>query len=152
MTGTATTMGAYIRGLDAFPATVRASIEDGLPGLFVEGSGNRLKCASACAARSKCRDSPCRSAGAFALSWSHLWFSTAFRPRSTSPWQWQFSRPQGKSRQSTARSGSFRHARPRKPSIGQARCLLRIEAGRRGGAPPRNSCRSRKASSRLRLL
>lgn len=51
MTGTATTMGAYIRGLDAFPATVRASIEDGLPGLFVEGSGNptemreRVRCA-----------------------------------------------------------------------------------------------------------
>lgn len=51
MTGTATTTGAYISGLDAFPATVRASIEDGLPGLFVEGSGNptemreRVRCA-----------------------------------------------------------------------------------------------------------
>lgn len=51
MTETATTMGAYIRGLDAFPATVRASIEDGLPGLFIEGAGNpiemreRVRCA-----------------------------------------------------------------------------------------------------------
>lgn len=50
-TATATTMGAYIRGLDAFPATVMASIEDGLPGLFIEGAGNpiemreRVRCA-----------------------------------------------------------------------------------------------------------
>lgn len=40
MTGTATTIGAYISGLDAFPATITASIEEGLPGFFVEGSGN----------------------------------------------------------------------------------------------------------------
>lgn len=40
MTGTATTIGAYISGLDAFPATIKASIEEGLPGFFVEGSGN----------------------------------------------------------------------------------------------------------------
>lgn len=51
MTGTATTMGAYISGLDAFPAAIKASIEVGLPGLFVEGSGNpiemreRVRCA-----------------------------------------------------------------------------------------------------------
>ena len=51
MTGTATTMGAYISGLDAFPAAIKASIEAGLPGLFVEGSGNpiemreRVRCA-----------------------------------------------------------------------------------------------------------
>lgn len=40
MTGTATTIGAYISGLDAFPATITASIEEGLPGFFAEGSGN----------------------------------------------------------------------------------------------------------------
>lgn len=51
MTGTATTMGAYISGLDAFPAAIKASIEEGLPGLFFEGSGNpiemreRVRCA-----------------------------------------------------------------------------------------------------------
>lgn len=51
MTGTATITGAYVRGLDAFPATVKANIEDGLPGIFVEGSGNptemreRVRCA-----------------------------------------------------------------------------------------------------------
>lgn len=43
MTGTATTTGAYVSGLDAFPATVKANIEEGLPGLFVEGSGNPLE-------------------------------------------------------------------------------------------------------------
>ena len=36
-------MGAYISGLDALPVTVKASIEEGLPGLFVEGSGNPLE-------------------------------------------------------------------------------------------------------------